>query len=194
MRRSRRTCDWISARRMPRIAPFNKMFSRPVSSGWKPVPTSSRLPTLPRISARPAVGSVIRERIFSSVLFPAPFRPMIPTTSPRRTSKDTSRRAQIEVSGVPFRKLRMRRMGAPSAPIIASRRVRCRTWLAPIRYTFDKPSTRIATSVARSDVICGRPAGSRRGTGSAPIRGALRKILPARSWPPPGPSLPPHPD
>ena len=32
---------------MPRIAPFRKMFSRPVSSGWKPVPTSSRLPTRP---------------------------------------------------------------------------------------------------------------------------------------------------
>ena len=34
-------------RRMPRMAPFRKMFSRPVSSGWKPVPTSSRLPTRP---------------------------------------------------------------------------------------------------------------------------------------------------
>ena len=43
------------------------MFSRPVSSGWKPVPTSSRLATRPRISARPLVGSVIRERILSSV-------------------------------------------------------------------------------------------------------------------------------
>ena len=38
----------ISRRRlMPRIAPLRKMFSRPVSSGWKPVPTSSRLPTRP---------------------------------------------------------------------------------------------------------------------------------------------------
>ena len=36
------------------------MFSRPVSSGLKPVPTSSRLPTRPRISARPAVGAAIR--------------------------------------------------------------------------------------------------------------------------------------
>ena len=35
------------ARLMPRIAPLRKMFSRPVSSGWKPVPTSSRLPTRP---------------------------------------------------------------------------------------------------------------------------------------------------
>ena len=39
------------------------MFSRPVSSGWKPVPTSSRLPTRPRRSRpRPSVGSVMREQ------------------------------------------------------------------------------------------------------------------------------------
>ena len=33
-------------------------------------------------STLPSVGSVIRERIFSSVLLPAPLRPMTPTTSP----------------------------------------------------------------------------------------------------------------
>jgi hypothetical protein len=27
--------------RIPKIAPFKKMFSRPVNSGWNPVPTSS---------------------------------------------------------------------------------------------------------------------------------------------------------
>ena len=64
------------------MAPFRKMFSRPVSSGWKPVPTSSSEPTRPRISARPVVGAVMRDRIFSSVLLPAPLRPMMPTTSP----------------------------------------------------------------------------------------------------------------
>ena len=32
--------------------------------------------------------------IWRSVLLPEPFRPMMPTTSPRRTSKDTSRSAQ----------------------------------------------------------------------------------------------------
>ena len=32
---------------MPRMAPFRKIFSRPVSSAWKPVPTSNRLPTRP---------------------------------------------------------------------------------------------------------------------------------------------------
>ena len=52
-----------------------RMFSRPVSSGWKPVPTSSRLATRPWISARPEVGSVMRERILSRVDFPAPLRP-----------------------------------------------------------------------------------------------------------------------
>ena len=54
------------------------MFSRPVSSGWNPVPTSSRLPTRPS-SSRPAPSWARRSRlrIFSSVLLPAPLRPMI---------------------------------------------------------------------------------------------------------------------
>ncbi len=72
----------ISARRIPRIAPLRKMFSRPVNSGWKPVPTSSRLPTRPRMTTRPSVGGVIWERIFNSVLLPAPLRPMTPIASP----------------------------------------------------------------------------------------------------------------
>ena len=41
----------ISLRRMPRMAPLRKTFSRPVSSGWKPVPTSSSEPTRPVTSA-----------------------------------------------------------------------------------------------------------------------------------------------
>ena len=36
----------------------------------------------------------MRETIFSSVLLPAPFRPMMPTTSPSLTSKETSFKAQ----------------------------------------------------------------------------------------------------
>ena len=40
------------------------------------------------------VGSVILLRILSSVDLPAPFRPMIPITSPRLTSNDTSLSAQ----------------------------------------------------------------------------------------------------
>ena len=39
---------------------------------------------------RPVVGAGIRLMILSSVLLPAPLRPMIPTTSPQSTSKLTS--------------------------------------------------------------------------------------------------------
>ena len=70
------------------------MFSRPVSSGWKPVPTSSSEATRPRSRAVPPVGSTIRLRIFSSVDLPAPLRPTMPTTSPRPTSNETSLSAQ----------------------------------------------------------------------------------------------------
>ena len=65
-----------------------------VSSGWKPVPTSSRLVTRPSISTRPSVGSVMRDRILSSVVLPAPLWPMMLTSSPRLISKLTSRSAQ----------------------------------------------------------------------------------------------------
>src|ERR1017187_3120197 len=84
----------ISAFRIPRIAPLRKIFSRPVSSGRKPVPTSSRLAIRARTTTHPSVGSVIREMIFSKVLLPAPLRPMIPITSPWATSKLTSFSAQ----------------------------------------------------------------------------------------------------
>ena len=82
-----------SAFLIPRIVPLRKMFSRPVSSGWNPVPTSSKLATRPASSIRPEVGEVMRARILSSVLFPAPFLPMTPMTSPCSTLKLTSRRA-----------------------------------------------------------------------------------------------------
>ena len=86
---------------IPSIAPLRKIFSLPVSSGWKPVPTSSRLATRPRSTTRPAVGSVIRLNIFSSVLFPAPLRPMIPTASPCLISKFTSLSAQNSSTSSP---------------------------------------------------------------------------------------------
>jgi len=38
---------------------------------------------------------VIRDKILSNVLFPAPLRPMMPMTSPCLTSKETSFKAQI---------------------------------------------------------------------------------------------------
>jgi hypothetical protein len=52
------------------MASSRTLSSRPVSSGWKPVLTSSRLPTRPLIRTRPSVGSVMRLRIFSKMLFP----------------------------------------------------------------------------------------------------------------------------
>ena len=58
------------------------------------MPTSRRLATRPLILTRPSLGSVIRDSIFRSVDFPAPLRPMTPTTSPRKTSKDRSLSAQ----------------------------------------------------------------------------------------------------
>ncbi len=70
----------------PRIAPLRQMFSAPVSSGWKPVPTSSRLATRPLMVTRPALGSVMRLSTLSSVDFPAPLRPMMPTASRRISS------------------------------------------------------------------------------------------------------------
>ena len=79
---------------MPRMEPLRKMFSRPVSSGWKPVPTSSRLPTRPRSRTSPAVGRVIRLRTFSRVDFPAPLWPTTPSTSPGSTWNETSFSAQ----------------------------------------------------------------------------------------------------
>jgi len=61
-----------------RMAPCRKRFSRPVSSGWNQVPTSSSEPSRLWTSTSPADGSVIRERILSRVLLPAPLRPMRP--------------------------------------------------------------------------------------------------------------------
>lgn len=84
----------ISWRRIPSNVPLRNTFSRPVNSGWNPVPTSSRLPTRPARSARPRVGAVIRVRIFSRVDLPAPLRPMMPSAVPGATSKLTSASAR----------------------------------------------------------------------------------------------------
>src|ERR1019366_3205878 len=53
---------------IPRMMPLRYTFSRPVSSAWNPVPTSSKLATRPLSLIRPAVGSVIRLRIFRNVV------------------------------------------------------------------------------------------------------------------------------
>src|SRR3954466_1862944 len=75
------------------------MFSRPVSSGWNPVPTSSRAATRPRVRDTPSVGAVILARILSTVLFPAPLAPTMPSDSPSASEKLTSRSDQISRLG-----------------------------------------------------------------------------------------------
>src|SRR5436190_4877350 len=140
--------DLISARLIPRIPPFRKMFSRPVSSGWKPVPTSSSAPTWPFSSATPSVGAVTRERTFSSVVLPAPLRPTTPSTSPCSTSSDTSRSAQNAVSGsgrVSSRWPRRNGRVMPSHSTSVRRPWSCS--LVPILYCFDRPSIRMAGAV-----------------------------------------------
>ena len=58
------------------------MFSRPVISLLKPVPTSSMEATRPRMRISPSEGAVMRESSFSKVDLPAPLRPMMPRASP----------------------------------------------------------------------------------------------------------------
>ena len=70
------------------------MFSLPVKSPLKPVPTSSKDFTRPRKIASPEVGSVILLNIFNRVDFPAPFLPTTPKTSPGLIVKETSFSAQ----------------------------------------------------------------------------------------------------
>ncbi|MNQ67692.1 hypothetical protein D3C85_822260 [compost metagenome] len=72
---------------IPKIAPFKKIFSRPVISPLNPVPTSSKEAIRPLDLMLPVVGAVTFDNIFNKVDFPAPFLPMIPKTSPRSTSK-----------------------------------------------------------------------------------------------------------
>ena len=69
------------------VAPFINMFSLPVNSGWKPVPTSNKLAILPLIFTLPLVGDVTLLKTFNKVLLPAPFLPIIPTASPVFISK-----------------------------------------------------------------------------------------------------------
>ncbi len=65
----------------PSRAAVSTAFWRPVRSGLKPVPSSSRERTVPSTAAVPAVGDRVRLRILSSVDLPAPFGPMTPTHS-----------------------------------------------------------------------------------------------------------------
>ena len=71
-------------------------FSRPVNSGWNPVPTASSGRTRPWTVSTPPVGRVVPARICSIVDLPEPLVPTIPNDSPRRTLKLTERSASIE--------------------------------------------------------------------------------------------------
>ena len=96
------------------------------------------------MTARPVVGSVTRERILSNVLFPEPFVPMTPKTSPFLISNETSRKAhKLEsAGGGPTRRPTNWRMRRESAP---ARELSC-AWDLPNRYCLDKPSTVTAAS------------------------------------------------
>ena len=129
------------------------MFSRPVSSGWNPVPTSSREAMRPLALMLPVVGPVTLERIFSRVLLPAPFFPMIPSTSPCFTSKLMSFSAQAYA----LSPLLSRTLVSPILRYGSSLpRTRChhrlRSWLnvpvptSPRRYCLERFSTLMTVS------------------------------------------------
>src|SRR4051794_22811100 len=122
------------------------MLSRPESCGWNPVPTSSSEPMRPRYVSWPVVGSVIRERIFRSVLLPAPLWPIRPTASPCRTPSEMSRSAQNSRTPDPERPTACFHQ-SPAASMMLR-------WGAavPTRYTFDRPSISIA-GCATSDHV-----------------------------------------
>src|SRR6185503_1112742 len=87
----------------------------------------------------------MRDRILSRVLFPAPFAPMMPTTSPTPTSKLTSRSAQKSVAvevWPPSR--RSRRHGADATAAIDSRKFVGRG-ARPIVYRLLTPAMVIAS-------------------------------------------------
>jgi len=68
------------------------MFSLPVNSGLKPLPNSNIDPILPFTATLPVVGLRIPAITCSSVLFPAPFLPIIPNESPIFRVNDTFER------------------------------------------------------------------------------------------------------
>src|SRR5690606_34843794 len=84
----------ICALENPSTEPFRYTFSRPVNSGLKPEPSSSRAASLPLTSTSPGVGESVPAMICRSVPLPLPLRPRMPTVSPLQTWRDTSRRAQ----------------------------------------------------------------------------------------------------
>ena len=79
------------------MAPPISAFSRPVSSWSKPAPSARMGASLPSMVVVPWVCVVIPQRICSSVVLPAPLRPMMPTHSPFCTAKLTSRSTQCSL-------------------------------------------------------------------------------------------------
>src|SRR5581483_9809500 len=106
--------------------------------------------------AWPDVGSVMGERSLSRVLLPAPFRPMMPMTSPTRTSKETSRSAQkTRCAAAGWSRAPRSRCHADRAPAARdSRRDPNRVGWAS-EYCLLRRSTRMAMSVmlGRSDDV-----------------------------------------
>src|SRR4051794_10630693 len=95
----------------------------------------------------PLVGMVIRLRTLSSVDFPAPLCPMIPSISPDRTSNETSLRAQnLPLSRTDDAPPPKRRRGREIVFMISSRNVRYPAdTLSVTRYSFE----RLLTDTAR---------------------------------------------
>src|SRR5579872_2302660 len=139
MSSKRRAMSW---RASPRMRPYRPTFSRPVSSGCMPVPTSISAPTRPRTASCPDVGYAMRVASFSVVVLPAPLTPMIPNDSPSGISKLTRFSART-VWRVRF--VRRPRKSAPRSSRSA------RYSLAP-RYSFVTLSNVIAFTVS-SDAV-----------------------------------------
>ena len=78
----------------PSSVAFKRTFSKPVNSGLKPAPSSSRAEMRPRVWTLPPVGVNVPLINCKRVDFPEPLRPIIPIDSPELTSKVTSRNAQ----------------------------------------------------------------------------------------------------
>ena len=93
------------------------MFSKPVSvssrlQSWKMKPSLSRrkrdraaprsaVTSVPSTVMEPEVGASMVETQLSSVVFPEPEAPMMPTNSPGRTSKLRSLRAVVRFPRLP---------------------------------------------------------------------------------------------
>jgi len=84
----------ISRSENPRIDAFMYTFSRPVSSGWNPLPSSSMAARRPRVRISPEVGRTMPAMHFSNVDFPEPLCPIRPRVWPCGISSAMSLSAQ----------------------------------------------------------------------------------------------------